>query len=441
MMKKLSIAIIISFLYFLANFSAAHSAVLDISKFGGSPNADITKAFTSAWNEACASISAAKIVIPSGTYKMGLLEVKGPCKAPVEVQVDGTIQAPPNNADLKGAEQWIRFDSIESLTLSGKGVFDGQGAAAWKGASIAWKDKSHGTGSDKRAINIYFAACTNTLVTGITSKDSKYFHFNVLGCNNITFDGVTIIAPDESPNTDGIHMGRSNGVTITNTNIGTGDDCVSLGDGSKKVTVQNVNCGPGHGISVGSLGKYPNEENVEGFLVKNCTLTKTENGVRIKTWPDTPGKITVTDMHFEDITMNNVMNPVIVDQEYCPWNQCSKKNPSQIKLSKVTFKNIKGTSGTAEGVTIICSSGVPCDGVELNNVDLTFNGAPATAKCSHVNPLVTGKAPVCGASASASPSGSSGSASASPSASPAQESAPKEEKLPSKKGASSKEEK
>ncbi|CAI8589557.1 unnamed protein product [Vicia faba] len=438
MMKKLSIAIIISFLYFLANFVAAQPGVLDISKFGGAPNADITQAFTTAWNEACASATAAKILVPAGTYKMGLLEVKGPCKAPIEVQVDGTIQAPPNMADLKGAEQWIRFDSIESLTLSGKGVFDGQGATCWKSASIAWKDKSHETGSDKRAINIYFASCTNTLVTGITSKDSKYFHFNVLGCNNITFDGVTIIAPDASPNTDGIHMGRSNGVTITNTNIGTGDDCVSLGDGSKKVTVQNVNCGPGHGISVGSLGKYPNEENVEGLLVKNCTLTKTENGVRIKTWPDTAGKITVTDMHFEDITMNDVMNPVIVDQEYCPWNKCSKKNPSLIKLSKVTFKNIKGTSGTAEGVTIICSSGVPCDGVELNNVDLTFNGAPATAKCAHVNPLVTGKAPVCGAStsptaspaaATTSPAASPAAATTSPTASPAsvpKESAPKE---------------
>ncbi|XP_058727655.1 polygalacturonase-like [Vicia villosa] len=432
MMKNLRIGIIFSFLYFLADIVAAQSGVFDISKFGGAPNGDITQAFTTAWNEACASTTAAKIVIPAGTYKMGLLEVKGPCKAPVEVQVDGTIQAPGNNADLKGAEQWIRFNDIDSLTISGKGVFDGQGAAAWKGASVAWKDKSHGKGSNKRAISLYFAYCNNTMVTGVTSKDSKYFHFMVLGCNNITFDAVKIIAPDESPNTDGIHMGRSNGVTIINTNIGTGDDCVSLGDGSKNVTVENVNCGPGHGISVGSLGKYPNEENVAGFIVKNCTLTETENGVRIKTWPDTPGKITVTDMHFEDIIMNNVMNPVIVDQEYCPWNQCSKKNPSKIKLSKVTFKNIKGTSGTSEGVIIICSSGVPCDGVELNNVDLTFNGAPAVAKCSNVKPIVTGKAPICGApasastSTSASPSASPTSASASPSASPDSASAPKE---------------
>jgi galacturan 1,4-alpha-galacturonidase len=173
----------------------------------------------------------------------------------------------------------------------------------------------------------------NSMVHGLTSKDSKNFHVMVLGCNNFTFDGFTVTAPGDSPNTDGIHMGRSTDIKILNTNIATGDDCISLGDGSRKITVQNVKCGPGHGISVGSLGKYTTEDNVEGVIVKNCTLTATQNGVRIKTWPDAPGTITVSDIHFEDIIMNNVMNPVIIDQEYCPWNQCSKKVITQELIS------------------------------------------------------------------------------------------------------------
>lgn len=330
-------------------------------------------------------------MIPAGTYKMNGVDVKGPCKAPIEIQVDGTIQAPANQAEIKAETQWVKFQYMNGLTLSGKGVFDGNGATVWKQVGAAWRGDKAG----KVIMNFGFNFVNNSIVRGITSKDSKNFHVMVLGCNNFTFDGFTITAPKDSPNTDGIHMGRSTDVKILNSNIGTGDDCVSLGDGSRKITVQNVNCGPGHGISVGSLGKYTTEENVEGVLVKNCTLTATDNGVRIKTWPDAPGTITISDIHFEDIIMNNVRNPVIIDQEYCPWNKCSKKNPSKIKISKISFKNIQGTSGTPEGVVLICSSGVPCDVVELNNVDLKFNGAPAVAKCSNVKPLVTGKAPAC----------------------------------------------
>ena len=92
----------------------------------------ILKAFLSAWTQACASPTAVKIVIPAGTYQMGAVDVKGPCKAPIEVQVDGTIQAPANPTDLKAAHQWFVVQYVNSFTLSGKGVFDGQGATAWK---------------------------------------------------------------------------------------------------------------------------------------------------------------------------------------------------------------------------------------------------------------------------------------------------------------------
>ncbi|KAL2316563.1 hypothetical protein Fmac_030439 [Flemingia macrophylla] len=329
-------------------------------------------------------------MIPGGTYKMNDVNLKGPCKAPIEIQLDGTIQAPADPNAMNDAEQWIVFDHVDDLTISGHGVVDGQGAQSWK-----QNDCGKNSNCKRRSMNFGFNFLKNAMVRDITTKDSKNFHVNVLSCTNFTFDGFHVSAPDTSINTDGIHIGRSTGVKVLNTNIETGDDCVSLGDGNKEITVQNVKCGPGHGISVGSLGRYKDETPVSNLIVKNCTMKDTDNGVRIKTWPSSPSSITITDMHFEDINMINVLNPVIIDQEYCPYNQCDKKTPSSVKISKVTFTNIKGTSKTKEGVVLVCSSGSPCEGVELSNVDLTFNGAPITAKCANVKPKVTGKAPAC----------------------------------------------
>ena len=45
----------------------------------------------------------------------------------------------------------------------------------------------------------------------------------------------------------------------------------------------------------------------------------------------------------------------------------------------------------------ICSSVAPCEGVEMTDVDLTFNVAATTAKCANVKPVITGKAPTCAA--------------------------------------------
>lgn len=96
--------------------------------------------------------------------------------------------------------------------------------------------------------NIKFVNTNNTVVNGITSLNSKMFHMAVLHCNNFQARNLKIIAPANSPNTDGIHIERNSGVSITQSHIGTGDDCVSIGQSNSDVFLANIKCGPGHGI-------------------------------------------------------------------------------------------------------------------------------------------------------------------------------------------------
>ncbi|KAF9603897.1 hypothetical protein IFM89_038332 [Coptis chinensis] len=145
------------------------------------------------------------------------------------------------------------------------------------------------------------------------------------------------------PNTDGIHIEWSSGISVVDSHIGTGDDCISIGHGNTQITVTGVTCGPGHGISVGSLGRYPKEQDVCGIIVKGCTLTGTMNGIRIKTWENSPGPSTASNMTFDDIIMNNVGNPIIIDQTYCPFSTCAaavRKLGNHFRPSSVFMKNL-----------------------------------------------------------------------------------------------------
>lgn len=168
----------------------------------------------------------------------------------------------------------------------------------------------------------------DVIINAIHLVDSKFFHMIVFASNNVLINKLKIKAAADSPNTDGIHIGDVTNINITNTIISTGDDCVSIGPGSANVMISNVKCGPGHGISIGSLGKYLNEKDVRGLRVENCTLTGTTNGLRIKTWQDNPSPLVASDIVFENIQMENVENPIVIDQKYCPHNFCSDADVS-----------------------------------------------------------------------------------------------------------------
>ncbi|XP_062103562.1 polygalacturonase-like [Humulus lupulus] len=302
---------IISLLVFLTISVTVNCLTFDVTKYDGRPNSDITQAITNAWKDACAAPTSAKLVIPKGIYKSRKGFFFGPCKSPIEFQLEGTLQAPSTaNGFLKG-DGWVTFERINKLSVYGGGTFDGQGKDSWG------KHCNRTNYCSKLPINIRLNYVTNSVIKSVTSLDSKQFHYTVLGGENLSFKNLKILAPADSWTTDGIHIGRSNNITITESIIQTGDDCISIGDGTKKLTITKVTCGPGHGISIGSLGRYKNELPVQGISVRNCTFKGTSNGVRIKTWQGSPEGV-ATDMHFENLIMYNVENPIVIDQEYCP---------------------------------------------------------------------------------------------------------------------------
>ncbi|KAM6583025.1 hypothetical protein CsatB_010027 [Cannabis sativa] len=382
--KKVSILVVL----LAISVATINCQTFDVTKYGAKPNGQIDQALADAWKEACAAPSKATIVVPKGTYNLNKAFFLGPCKSPVVFQMDGILMAPSAAKGFKDGEGWVTFEKLQHLTITGTGTFDGNGGQSW-GKKCKRTDYC-----EQLPINIRLNFITDSVIEGITTKDSKQFHFTVLEGENLLFTNLKIIAPEESWTTDGIHLGRSTNITITDTTIATGDDCISIGDGTKQLKITKVTCGPGHGISVGSLGKYQNELPVEDITVTDCTFKGTSNGVRIKTWQGSTDGV-AKGMHFEKLTMDNVETPIIIDQKYCPWGACTQfeGKPSKIKVSDVVFKDIKGTSSTPKVLYLVCGA-YPCEGIQLNNIDLKTTGSkikgPAKSVCTNVKPEMSG---------------------------------------------------
>ncbi|PON74118.1 Glycoside hydrolase [Parasponia andersonii] len=348
----------------------------------GDGKTDSTEAFLSAWAKACESVNPAVIYVPAGRFFLKNMVFSGQCKNnAITFRIAGTLVAPSDYQVIGNAGNWISFQYVNGVTISG-GILDGQGTALWD-------CKNSGKSCPSGATTLAFSNSNNIKIVGVTSLNSQMFHIVINGCNNVKLQGVKVIASGDSPNTDGIHVQLSTGVTILNSKIGTGDDCVSIGPGTNNLWIENVACGPGHGISIGSLGKDLNEAGVQNVTVKTATFRGTQNGLRIKSW-GRPSSGFARNILFQHAVMVNVQNPIVIDQNYCPNNKGCPGQVSGVKVSDVTYKDIHGTSATEVAVKFDCSSQNPCSRISLQDVKLTCKNKPALASCSYAAGTASG---------------------------------------------------
>nr|TKS07440.1 hypothetical protein D5086_0000113530 [Populus alba] len=373
-MAKFVVSYVVLSLFCIFQQSNAASASYNVIKFGAKPDGktDSTQPFLKAWSAACSSASPSTISVPKGRYLLKATVFRGPCKNKITVQIDGTLVAPADYRALGNSGYWILFIKVNRVSVFG-GTLDAKGAGFWA-------CRKSGQNCPVGARSLEFSNSKNIAITGLASLNSQMFHIVINGCQNVKLQGVKVSADGNSPNTDGIHVQSSTAVTILNSRIGTGDDCVSIGPGTSNLWIENVACGPGHGISIGSLGKESQEAGVRDVTVKTTTFTGTENGLRIKTW-GRPSSGFATNILFQHIVMNNVKNPILIDQNYCPGNKNCPGQASGVKISDVTYQDIHGTSATELAVKFDCSRKYPCTGIKLQDVKLTYDNKPAEASC------------------------------------------------------------
>ncbi|TVU47918.1 hypothetical protein EJB05_07534 [Eragrostis curvula] len=344
--------------------------VFDVDDYGaGAAGGDDTEAFLGAWREACNSSEyPATFLVPEGrTYQLMPVSFRGPCRAvSITAMIVGTLEAPSNRSVWldRSLQEWITFEDVDRLHVLGGGTLNGNGQQWWANSCKVKKSMRCVTGPTA----LYFRRCTHLVVEDLEVRDSMQMHVAIAYSWNVLVSKLFITAPGWSPNTDGIHVSNSNEVTISECVISTGDDCIAIVTGS----------------TIGSLGANNSWAHVSDVLVEKTTLLGTTNGVRIKTWQGGHGyaeRIT-----FQDITMHNVTNPVLIDQNYCDSKTPCHEQESAVAVHNIRYKNIRGTSASKVAVKFSCSEAVHCDGIVMQDIYLVGDRSYAT--CSYTKATV-----------------------------------------------------
>lgn len=366
-----------------------HSGTVSVDDFGAKADGrDDSEAFGKAWNEAC-SRGAILVVPENRIYHLKPITFSGPCKSNTAFMLYGTIEAWTQiSAYQEDRLHWIVFDDVSNFRVGGGGTFNGNGKKWWQMSCKV--NNNHPCKDEPRPKAVTFSQCNNLEVTNLRFKDAQQMHVSFERCFNVIVSNLVIRAPRDSPNTDGIHVLETQNIVISNSDIGTGDDCISIISGSQNVRATDITCGPGHGISIGSLGANESEAEVSNVVVNRATLTGTTNGVRIKTWQGGSGY--ARNIKFLNIEMQNVTNPIIIDQYYCDQVNPCQEQDSAVQLSNVLYQNIRGTSASEVAIKFDCSRTVPCRQIYVQDVILESQGSGGTiAKCENVRYVNRGK--------------------------------------------------
>ncbi|KAL5762110.1 hypothetical protein ACOSP7_018374 [Xanthoceras sorbifolium] len=346
------------------------TTIFDVLSFGakGDGVTDDSKSLLAAWKAAC-KVPGATLEIPSEfKFLIKPITLQGPCMPHLVLQIDGTLLAPPKVSSWpkSGLFQWLNFKWVQNLTIQGTGTVDGQGSEWWSASQIYSIQKKSKLIPDIKPTALRFYASYNVTVRDINIINSPQCHLKFDSSSGVKVNNIHISSPENSPNTDGIHLQNTQDVEIQHSNIGCGDDCVSIQTGCSNIHIHHINCGPGHGISLGGLGKDKSVACVSDIVVEKISVQNTLAGVRIKTWQGGIGS--VKNVSFSNIQVSDVKVPIIIDQYYCDKHFC-KNQTEAVAISGVKYDQIIGTY-SVQPIHLACSNDIPCTDVDLIDIQL-----------------------------------------------------------------------
>ncbi|KAH7854321.1 hypothetical protein Vadar_012518 [Vaccinium darrowii] len=364
-----------------------HSAVL--TDFGGKGDGitSNTKAFQSAINHLSqfAPDGGAQLIVPPGKWLTGSFNLTS--HFTLYLHQNAVILASQDESEYPIIEPLASYgrgrdgpggryislifgtNLVDVVITGGNGTIDGQGSYWW--------DKFHKEELKyTRPYLIEILYSQQIQITNLTLINSPSWHVHPVYTRDIIIQGLTIRAPVDSPNTDGINPDSCTNTRIEDCFIVSGDDCIAVKSGwdeygikvglpTQQLVIRRLTCiSPDSAVI--ALGSEMSG-GIKDVRAEDITAIASQSGVRIKTAPGRGAY--VKDIYVRRMTMHTM--------KYVFWMAGSYgEHPDEGYDPKAlpVVQNINFKDMVAENVTIAGNlagiEGDPFTGICISNVSI-----------------------------------------------------------------------
>ncbi len=209
--------------------------------------------------------------------------------------------------------------AADNLVIEGEGVLDGSGD---KGDWWTWPKESRD--GARRPRGLHLVSCNNVKLFGVTIQNAPSWTIHPQGCDGLVAAGLSIMAPHDSPNTDGFNPESSRNIEIAGVRFSVGDDCIAVKAGkrgsngeedhlaeTRAITIRHCLMERGHGgLVIGS----EMSGGVHDVTMEDCEMIGTDRGLRLKTRRGRGG--TVSNITMRRVLLDGVQTVLSANAHY-----------------------------------------------------------------------------------------------------------------------------
>jgi polygalacturonase len=281
------------------------------------------------------------------------------------------------------------------------GTIDGRGDMTVLGTDTTWYQiAATATAEGLKQVNprlIQANSADNVTFYHIRLVDAAKQHLFISKSTGATVWDIQIATPDDTYNTDGVDVDSSTDVTVADSYLMEGDDCVALTTNSAAesgITIRGLHCYGTHGLSIGSGTTY----GLNSILFLGNTLngydawgdlSTLDNGIRVKSYAGAGGL--VTNVVYADTCMKAIANLIVINPFYDPPTGTTIPWFQSVTITRaLAVHSIAGASSEIEGYSAALPTGLTLHDVNFDATAVTAQYANITLDHTDVAPSGTG---------------------------------------------------